>query len=192
LIKKRDECEYKLSELTAQVNEIRSSRAQQQPLVASLRQETSQLATGLRDMKKQQTDLAQDMDSLKQEKAKYSEKLHNNSFLANNIKQDCVRLSSRIVSDPAKLLETIQDMNASVKEDKKNVLMAERKSRELKSRMDAMSVVEASLEECRSLLVESDAARQRAKEGLSAHNALHDSYGRKKGVLRDLDIKEQV
>ena len=58
-----------------------------------------------------------------------------------NIKQDTLRLQSRVVADPAKLLQTISDMQHSVKNDKKGVVMAERKNRELKSRGEAMDAV---------------------------------------------------
>ncbi|KAJ3360928.1 kinetochore-associated Ndc80 complex subunit nuf2 [Kappamyces sp. JEL0680] len=180
LIRRRDELEGKLQDLTDKVNSVRLARAEQQPLVQELRKLTSALAADLRELKKAQTALAQDMDQLKLEKSKIAEKL-----------QDCARLSSRIVSDPAKLLQTIQDMNASVKADKQNVMMAERKSRELRARMDAMSAVEADLDECRALLGEAEQARQKTREASKAFSVLQDSFGRKQNVLRDLEIKEQ-
>ncbi|KAJ3307218.1 kinetochore-associated Ndc80 complex subunit nuf2 [Kappamyces sp. JEL0829] len=191
LIRRRDELEGKLQDLTDKVNSVRLARAEQQPLVQELRKLTSALAADLRELKKAQTALAQDMDQLKLEKSKIAEKLTNNSFLITNVKQDCARLSSRIVSDPAKLLQTIQDMNASVKADKQNVMMAERKSRELRARMDAMSAVEADLDECRALLGEAEQARQKTREASKAFSVLQDSFGRKQNVLRDLEIKEQ-
>ncbi len=108
------------------------------------------------------------------------------------MKQDCVRLQSRIVSDPEKLLQTIQEMSTSVKTDKQNVVMAERKSRELRARLDAMTIVENDLETCKGLLTDADQFCEKEKTAKIALAAQKDYFARKENVLRDMEIKEQV
>lgn len=103
-----------------------------------------------------------------------------------------MRLQSRIVSDPEKLLQTIQEMSASVKSDKQNVVMAERKSRELRARLDAMAAVETDFETCKGLLTEADQLREKEKAARQGLAAQKDAYARKENVLRDMEIKEQV
>ena len=60
----------------------------------------------------------------------------------NNLKQDCARLSSKIVSNPEKLKQTIVDMHQSLKEDKNAVTDSEKKLRELFTKMELMTSVQ--------------------------------------------------
>ena len=109
-----------------------------------------------------------------------------------NIKQDNVRLQSRIVADPQKLLQTIQDMQKSVKNYKQNVMMAERKLRELKSRFEAMSVIEQDLEDALQLLNEAQEQRDKAREAEKSLAGLKEGFKRKENQLKDMEMKEQV
>jgi hypothetical protein len=66
----------------------------------------------------------------------------NTQVLINNLKQDCARLSSKIVRNPEKLKLAIADMHRSLKEDKASVVASEKKARELHAKLQVMSCVE--------------------------------------------------
>ena len=70
--------------------------------------------------------------------------------------------------------------------------MAERKSRELKARLDAMAQVQGDLDMCKTLLLESDELCLGKKSGGKSVSVQKDVIGRKQHTLRDMEIKQQV
>lgn len=65
-------------------------------------------------------------------------------------------------------------MQASVKVDKRNVVMAERKLRELKARGEAMEAVEQDLSENLKLLSEGGLVKQKYEESKKALEGIRD------------------
>ncbi|KAJ3274324.1 kinetochore-associated Ndc80 complex subunit nuf2 [Terramyces sp. JEL0728] len=180
-----------LDDLTEKVNSYKASRVAETPLAEKKREIVSVLTADLRELKKIQTNVGGEIDTLKLEKSQLSEKMNNNTFLITNLKQECARLQSRIITNPEKLKLAIDDMIASVKIEKANVAASEKKSRELQVRIDTMDTVEADVENCCELLLEAEQERKKKRDEQLRYQKDAESLQRKQDELRELTMKEQ-
>ncbi|KAJ3323516.1 kinetochore-associated Ndc80 complex subunit nuf2 [Boothiomyces sp. JEL0866] len=181
----------KLDDLTEKVNSYKASRVAETPMVEKKREIISVLTADLRELKKIQTNIGGEIDTLKLEKSQLSEKMNNNTFLVTNLKQECARLQSRIITNPEKLKLAIDDMIASVKIEKANVAASEKKSRELQARIETMDSVEADIENCCELLLEAEQERKKKRDEQLHYQKDAESLQRKQDELRELTMKEQ-
>jgi Designed helical repeat protein 10 domain len=83
-------------------------------------------------------------------------------------------------------------MQKSVKTDKRNVTLAERKVRELRARGVAMDVVLEELNDNLELLGRGESVKKKYEEGVKGYEGLKDGCEGKKRVMRDLELKAQV
>ncbi|KAJ3312925.1 kinetochore-associated Ndc80 complex subunit nuf2 [Boothiomyces sp. JEL0838] len=188
----------KLDDLTEKVNSYkydmayyRASRVAETPMVEKKREVVSLLTADLRELKKIQTNIGGEIDALKLEKSQLTEKMNNNTFLITNLKQECARLQSRIITNPEKLKLAIDDMIASVKIEKANVAASEKKSRELQVRIETMDSVEADIENCCDLLLEAEQERKKKRDEQARYQKDAESLQRKQEELRELTMREQ-
>ncbi|KAL2912180.1 kinetochore-associated Ndc80 complex subunit nuf2 [Polyrhizophydium stewartii] len=183
--------ERKNAELAELINQIKFRRAQEQPEVDALRATNTALAADLRELKKAQVALGAKIDNLKKEKNTSTEKQTNNQFLLSNLKQDCVRLKSRVVHSPEKLKQVIAEMNRSLQEDKAFVLAAEKKTRELTYKIELMDTVEQDIFACQKAMAECIAEQKRAEEATQKLVADREVIAQKRAELRDQEIRDQ-
>lgn len=102
------------------------------------------------------------------------------------------RLQSRIVSDPEKLKQAINDMSTSVKNDKMNIIQTERKLRQLESKYKAMGICEDDLNEVCGLLEDARVERGRVLEIKEKLSKERDAGKKKDDTLRQMNINSQV
>ncbi|KAJ1336953.1 hypothetical protein BSLG_006713 [Batrachochytrium salamandrivorans] len=191
LTEERLALERRNAELTDLVNQIKQRRTQDQPEVDAIRSTNMGLAADLREFKKTQVSLAAKIDNLKKEKNTCAEKQTNNQFLLSNLKQDCVRLRSRVVHSPEKLKQVIAEMNRSLQEDKAYAVTTEKKNRELTHKIELMNGVEQDIIVCQRIMVECSSEQAKAEAAAQKLCADIDVINRKKSELKDQEIRQQ-
>ncbi|TPX33898.1 hypothetical protein SmJEL517_g03319 [Synchytrium microbalum] len=178
------------AELAERVNSIRLKRAEEEPAVQKLKEANSVLLGELRELKRQQTTLTNEMESRKKEKTEMTDTMTNNHLLIANVKQECVRLRSRIVVSPDKLKQALVDMNASLVAEKSNVQALEKKARDIQARIDVMHLVEQEVSTSIKLLTECEEQKNKFEEQQTTVATERDSAARREAELRELNIKE--
>lgn len=109
-----------------------------------------------------------------------------------NLKNECQRLRSRIVSNPDKLKQAIRDMNTSLKQDKKTTADSERKARDIQGKIEMMNQVEQDIAVCLKLLDDAYAAKVQRSTAASKQAQEKDRLERKETELNELVVAEQV
>ncbi|TPX67273.1 hypothetical protein SpCBS45565_g03982 [Spizellomyces sp. 'palustris'] len=188
---RKEMLEQKNRELSEQVNTLRLQRAEQEPAAQKLRDVNSTLTADLRELKKQQTALTSEAEALKKEKTDLAEKLAKTQMTIMNLKQDCIRLKSRIVQSPEKLKASISEMNNSLQSDKATIGATEKKARELQNKIDMMSLVEQDIVTCLKLMDECEVERQKAETALKKVSTDKENIDKKHAEIRELDINEE-
>ncbi|TPX50490.1 hypothetical protein SeLEV6574_g00865 [Synchytrium endobioticum] len=179
------------AELAEKVNSIRLKRQEEESAVLRLKEANGVLTGELRELKRQQTALTNEIEARKKEKAELVDKMTNNELLITNLKQESSRLRSRIVHSPEKLKQVLVDMNASLASEKVNVQTLEKKAREIQARIEMMHVVEQDVNACVGLLHDCEEQKSKFEEAQKLLTADRESVAKKEGELRELKIKEQ-
>ncbi|KAJ3016259.1 kinetochore-associated Ndc80 complex subunit nuf2 [Thoreauomyces humboldtii] len=178
-------------DLSEKVNSLRLKRAEQEPEIQALRNTNSALTADLRELQKQQAALTSGVDSLKREKNDLSESLSKTQMTILDLKQNCVRLKSRIVQSPEKLKASISDMNSNLQSDKATVASTEKRARELQVKIDMMSAVEQDITSCLKLMEECDAESKKAEVALRKVATDKENIDKRRSDMRELDFREE-
>lgn len=173
-------------------------RAEEQPTVEKLKKITAGLTNDLMNFKRSQTEVSKETETLKDTIADLTQKLvhfninlkSNNEFLINNLKQDCQRLKSRIVSNPEALKQAINEMNQSLKEDKQTAAISERKAQQLQNKIDMLRQVEQDICGCVLLLAEAHASKINKQDVTMKIQAETDQRAKKEAELLELNVIE--
>jgi kinetochore protein Nuf2 len=168
----------------------RSKRQEEEPFVQECRQVTLELASENRELKKTISKFETENGNLSKHETDLHSKLKNTLVLQNNLKQDCARLSSKIVTNPEKLKMAIADMHTSLKEDKATVTNAEKKSRELHTKMELMATVEENIQACVDVM--DQCASERVKSDSAYKKLVNEKeiLDAKKLEFREMEIRE--
>lgn len=183
--------ESKIDLLTEKINSIRLTRADEAPTVEKLKAITAALGEDMIVLRKRQAVVAEEIERAKQQKADLTEKITSNQFLVDNLKADCVRLKSRIVSNPEKLKQVLKEMSASLREDKATVAASERKSRELQGKIDTLAGLQGDVQACVGLANEALAAKHAYNTAQGKLDSEKEALARKEGELSELALTEQ-
>ncbi|KAJ3243486.1 kinetochore-associated Ndc80 complex subunit nuf2 [Chytriomyces hyalinus] len=190
-VQKKAFLEEKNQEIAETVNTIRLQRAEEEPAYQRVRERNLAQTAELRELKRIQTALTSDIENLKKTKADAVEKMNNTNFLLSNTKQDCVRLRSRIVPNPAKLQQALVDMTNSISSEKTNLTVRERQYRDLLTRMEAIAVVQQDITTCTKLMEECEFEMKKSSTAEKSLVHERENIERKNQELREVNIKEQ-
>ncbi|KAJ3158960.1 kinetochore-associated Ndc80 complex subunit nuf2 [Geranomyces michiganensis] len=174
-------------ELSERVNKLRLERAEQEPAVRDLRERNSKMEADLRELQRQQTALTANVDRQKKEKAELSESL----MSIMNLKQDCVRIKSRIVHSPEKLKASIAEMSDSLTSDKAAVVQTEKRARELQAKIDMMSSIEQDIRGCLNLMAECEAEKKKAEAASAKVVVDKENLEKRRADSNELDFREE-
>ncbi|KAJ3216175.1 kinetochore-associated Ndc80 complex subunit nuf2 [Dinochytrium kinnereticum] len=181
----------KNQDLADKVNSLKLQRAEEEPAFQRFRERNQALTAELRDLKRVQMSMTEEIDALKKSKSEVTDKLNNTQFLLVNGKQDCVRLRSRIVQSPEKLQQAISDMNQSVQGEKVNIASLEKRIRDLHSKMEHFSVLDQDLLSCVKLMEECELEMKRANAADLAVRSEKENIDKRRLELRDAGMREQ-
>ena len=120
-------------------------------------------------------------------------------FLQNNInlqisstKQEITRLKGRIVPNPEKLKQMISDMTTALQNEKNNLVVLEKKARELQAKLDMFGSIEQDLVPCIDAMKEAETEMKKVEETVKKVQEDKDKIEKKTSGLRDLMMKETV
>ncbi|KAK3239512.1 hypothetical protein CYMTET_50565 [Cymbomonas tetramitiformis] len=150
--------------LNNQLRNIMSERDAQQPEVDQLERETAELAAKIAALNKEHTGLTTELESLKATDNELSDKVAKEKSHVDSAHQEAQRLRGQIVQSPDRLQRALTDLSNTVEKDKSAVGDAEKKSRELQTRLDTLSKVERDVQKCVNMMMEADVEMAKHKE----------------------------
>eukprot|EP00850_Spirogloea_muscicola_P000885 SM000003S11130 [mRNA] locus=s3:1138193:1140561:+ [translate_table: standard] len=172
LLEKKQALEEANMQLAAELKQMEVARAAEEPAVAALEAETQDLVSQIAGLNKHQAQLAAEVRTLKQTATELSDKVANEKFLLLNARQEAVRLKAEIVESPEKLQRTLDELSSSVERERAAVGDAERRARDLQSKLDCVAKVctenptkvEREVQKCIGMMQEAEAEITKHKE----------------------------
>lgn len=144
----------------------------------------------LRDLKKEQTSITSILDSLKAHKTEVAEKLAQTQFLLASTRQECLKLKSRVVHSPEKLVQLLTEMDLAAKTEKTNISHLEKKSRELQMKLEALATLEQELLRTLQGMETLQSDMRKMDEVLMRVREEKETIERQQIMAKDLAIKE--
>eukprot|EP00854_Cymbomonas_tetramitiformis_P018737 gene18737-22376_t len=132
--------------------------------VDQLERETAELAAKIAALNKEHTGLTTELESLKATDNELSDKVAKEKSHVDSAHQEAQRLRGQIVQSPDRLQRALTDLSNTVEKDKSAVGDAEKKSRELQTRLDTLSKVERDVQKCVNMMMEADVEMAKHKE----------------------------
>ncbi|RUS27143.1 hypothetical protein BC938DRAFT_483658 [Jimgerdemannia flammicorona] len=169
----------------------RVQRADEEPAIKKAREFNGGMTTELRELKKRQQALAEDIEQLKKVKNAQTDKMTNNQFLTMNTKQELQKLRSQIVQNPEKLKEVINEMSISLNTEKGEAVIKERSTREMQIKFDTMNIVEQEIINCVKLMEVCETEMQKFESVRDKIISDKDTIDNKNNELKELNVKEQ-
>ncbi|KAJ3344240.1 kinetochore-associated Ndc80 complex subunit nuf2 [Gonapodya sp. JEL0774] len=181
--------EQRFQALEARVNALRLLRAEQEPLLESAKAENISISEKLTQSGRQRRDLESEIDRIRLERKKETERQAETEQRTAQVKQDVARLKGRIVENPEGLRRTIVDMTGSLAGERLAVAEKERKLRELKARADVLGRFEQDLDRLQPTLAELESELKRLNVALRGPTEAREALERAQGELKDLEAK---
>lgn len=179
-------------ELKQKVDTLKAERLQEEPLIKEVKDSIAILLTQLKEFKRIQESMSNEMEKLKLERNDFSDRIANNQFILMNIKQECTKLKSRIVHSPEKLMSIIAELNSNISCERSNLSGLEKKSREVQVKLDSLLSIEHDLAKCIQMMEECD---EEIRKYESSHAQVENEKSlieKKENSIKDLDVKSQV
>ncbi|CAG8627793.1 13817_t:CDS:10, partial [Dentiscutata heterogama] len=192
LMKHNEELSERYKMLFEQVERSKRKRIEDENIVKELVQENAHLMSSMRELKKKQTGLLNEIASLKSTKAEAEEKINNTQFLVVTAKQVLEKLKSRIVVNPEKLKQTIEEMNQTMSKEKDAMLGLGKKVREIQAKVENLSIVEEEISACNKILDEVINQRNKCEKANKDLRDLQEEIENKRQHSRELQKKEQL
>lgn len=175
------------TELRARIEAIRLQRHAEEPAVQTVKEQIAALVNELRELKRKQTALSAEIDSLKDRRQQLTDEQSRLGYLVSSARQDSAKLKSRIVHSPEKLLQILAEMTASIAAEKQSLQSLEKRSRDLQARLDQLVDLEKDLKRALHQLDQNEAAWKRADEAQRQCTELRDRAERQRADLRELE-----
>jgi kinetochore protein Nuf2 len=154
-------------ELALRLHTIRKARESDAPVVAAIDQEVAGLAEEINTLNHTQAELQKEIRSLKDMATETADKIASEVFSVQTKQSECGKLRSQIVQSPERIKREIVEMGQVLDQEKNNVVLGEKKNKELMARLDALTTAETEvlrgkklLEECIAELKRCDDAKQ--------------------------------
>ncbi|CAG8452954.1 13372_t:CDS:10 [Ambispora leptoticha] len=145
------------NELCKVVSALELERKEQEPELKRLKEANNSLTVDLKEQKKLNTPLVNEIESLKQNKDEITHKLSNIAYATVNLKQEIERLKMRkLPQDPEKLKLSIENMNESVKKEQELASLQDRKQRDVKRRLDLAISLHEKAKSCEQSIEEAE------------------------------------
>eukprot|EP00164_Ancoracysta_twista_P005929 GFYU01008161.1.p1 GENE.GFYU01008161.1~~GFYU01008161.1.p1 ORF type:complete len:442 (+),score=188.44 GFYU01008161.1:63-1388(+) len=145
LEEKREALSQKNEEVQSNLRAMQAQLKKEQPEVDALEAESQALVKELKSLHNLQNTIQEDVKGLKTNTAQVSDKIANDKFEIMTTKQDCEKMRSMIVQSPERLRKTISNLGDSLSHEKSAFAEAEKKQRELHSKLEALGKLEKDL-----------------------------------------------
>ncbi|CAG8560875.1 6273_t:CDS:10 [Funneliformis caledonium] len=188
---KNEELESHCLNLTARLNALKLQRKEQEPEVKKYRQINETLMSRMRELKKKQTGMLSEIESLKASRVEWTDKINNSQFLLVTAKQNLESLKSRIVLNPEKLKQTVEEMNNHLSKEREDLSVAEKSIRDINVKIDMLKAVEEEIKVCNKILDEVLKQMNTFDRANKELRDLQDDVETKRQILREIEKKEQ-
>ncbi|RHZ75981.1 hypothetical protein Glove_208g25 [Diversispora epigaea] len=192
LLEKSEELVNRYNTLVEKVNELKLQRKEQENEVKAYMQQNANLMSGMRELKKKQTGLLNEIATLKNIRVDWTEKINNTHFLVVTAKQVLEKLKSRIVLNPEKLKQTIEEMNETMAREKETMLGLDKKVRDIQTKFDMLTIVEEEIISCNKMLDDAINQRIKADKANKDFRDLQAEAENKRQFLREYVKREQI
>lgn len=179
-------------DLNQKIELLKAERQKEEPLIKELKDSIALLLTQLKEFKRIQETMSNEMEKLKTERNEFSDKIANNQFISMNLKQECHKLKSRIVHSPEKLLSIISELNSSIVSEKSNLSALEKKSREVQLKFDSLIAIELDLVKSIQIMEECDEEIKKFEQANAQVDNEKSLIEKKEIQIKDVDVKNQV
>lgn len=179
------------ADLRARIAAIRQQREHEEPRVHSVKEQIGALVNELRELKKQQTQLAAEIDSRKERRQGLTDTHSRLQYLLSSGRQECAKLKSRIVHSPEKLLQILAEMNASINTERQSLSALEKRSRELQTRFECLQKIENDLRRCIQQLDQNDQTWRRVEEVQKSVQVYQDRQQQQRVAIDELAVRQQ-
>lgn len=144
-LQERDRLIRRFEEISERCNAIMTRRESEEMMTSQIKEESSSFIKTLKELKKEQVALSAELEEFKASKTEIGNSLSQSTFQVSSLQQECMKLKSRIVHSPEKLLQIIEEMTGTINTERVNLEQLDRKSREMQSKLDALLTLEQEL-----------------------------------------------
>eukprot|EP00894_Picocystis_sp_ML_P004855 jgi/Pico_ML_1/55372/g1066.t1 len=155
--KEKEKTEKKRKELEEELGRLEKEREDEEPEVQRLEQETRELTAIIVELSKEQGNLQAEVRELKKEGNELADRAANCKFEAHNAKQEAELLRAQLVQSPEKIRQLMSRLEADVECEKKALVEAERKKRELQAKLDVLGKTEREIQKTMQSMQETEA-----------------------------------
>jgi kinetochore protein Nuf2 len=178
--------------LAARVAEKRAQQKREEPQTEQATRENQQLTEQLRNFKKTQTRVTNDVDKLKEEKKALVRSLNDQQFLLASVQRECSKLQPYIVDSPEQLQKAIAELAKSLQTERENVDSTERQARALSTSADSFHLVEAEVNDCIRVMEDCQRELSRQEECNRKLQRHREAYHQKETEVKEIERKEEV
>ncbi|KAL4398822.1 kinetochore-associated Ndc80 complex subunit Nuf2 [Malassezia pachydermatis] len=145
---RRIELEESIERMRQDIDAILAQRQAEEPRVQKLREENLQHSDRLLQMKKEQSRLLEDVDTLKVEKTDAIQKQTDLQYQLQIVATELNKLQARIVTRPDDIRRHLDEMQTQVQGERSTLGENERKAQALRSKMDVLVQLDADMSAC--------------------------------------------
>lgn len=198
LVKRGEEAEQEMQRLVSReqdlrhrIDAIRQQRHDEEPAVQQAKEQIGALVNELRELKRLQTGLSQEIEEFKRRRQDLTDSQARLQYLQSSGRQEVNKLKSRIVHSPEKLLQILSEMQASIASERAGMQSLERRSRELQNRVDGMTALEEQLRRATGHLDHADSVAKRCDDLHRQCNHLVEQHRRQQSDADELAVRDQ-
>jgi kinetochore protein Nuf2 len=164
LILAKEAAEAEAAALQATLAELQAAAAAEVPEVAAVEAETAAVFAENQSLNKAQSALGGEVRALKQQANALTDEASQLRYKLSQARGAGEDLRAQIVQSPHKLQAQLEEISAAVERERGALLDAERRSRDLAQRLDAVSKVERDVAKAEAVMGEAEAEVARKKE----------------------------
>eukprot|EP00873_Tetraselmis_striata_P024326 jgi/Tetstr1/444590/TSEL_032440.t1 len=141
-LEERERLEAVNLQMTNELKRLQAERAEEQPEVDKLEEELTRHASKVQELNVKQSDMQAEVRTLKQASNELADKQAELKFALLSERQQADKLAEQIVQSPEKLQKSLESMQQAVERERHAGAVAEKQSRELRSRIDGTTRME--------------------------------------------------
>lgn len=164
LVNQKDAAEAEHVALQAELAALKASRAAELPEVARIEAETQAVYAENQSLNKQQSALNTDVRALKQQANALTDEASQLRYKLSQARSTGEDLRSQVVHSPQKIQSLLEEIATAVDRERAALADAERRSRDLASRLDLIGKVEREVSKALGLMEEAETEIARKKE----------------------------
>ncbi|TIC20046.1 hypothetical protein E3Q13_00797 [Wallemia mellicola] len=191
LKERRDKLRADNERLRTETNKLRDQRAQDEPQAKQARLEIEQSLSELSKLKQHQTVLATEIDKLKNHKAELNKAITHYQSLLHNAQQVGQASSARLVQSPERQKRAISDMGEELAAERQAEQQLEKRTRDLKIRLEYMDNFKTDIQACISILEVIEVEQNKVDTSFRQSAELRDQIDQNQKDHNDLDVKFQ-